>query len=177
MLKEYKSALDQLEMVYNNAQNPEYYLARWRWKPRCLLGLVETWLAIKDLEKAEDYFLEIAKNPWLNEFPFKKYQVNTLRLQSHLLMQTDKFDEAETQMKSALSLAKQLGNPTLLWKTHQSFGKLYLKIGNVKDAKLEFNDALSVVNEIANGLTDIVLKKKYLESDTIQKLANQAYLD
>jgi tetratricopeptide (TPR) repeat protein len=177
MLKEHKSALDHLKVVYNNAQKPEYYLARWRWKPRCLIGLVETWLAMGDLEKAEEYFLELAENPWLNEFPFKKYQVNTLRLQSHLLMQTDKFHEAEIQMKSALSLANQLGNPTLLWRTHQSLGKLYLKFGTVKDAKLEFNNALNVVNEIANDLTDPVLKRKYLQSDTFQKLANQAYLD
>ena len=177
MMKKYKKALDNLEVVYNNAQNPEYYLARWRWKPRCLLGLVETWLALGDFDKAKTYFSEIMDNLWLNKFPYKKYQVNTWRLQSQLLLKDNHFQDAETEMNRALSQAKQLRNPTLLWNTHKSLGKLYLKLDNVTEAKSEFQKALRIVNDIANGLTESDLKMNYLQSDTIQELFNQANLN
>jgi len=176
-MKKYKDDLDNLEVVYNNATNPEYYIARWRWKPRCLIGLVEIWLVLGNLDKAKIYFSEITDNLWLNEFPYKKYQVKVWRLRSQLILKNNHFQDAEIEMSRALSQAKQLGNPTLLWKTHQSFGNLYLKLDNVKEAKSELQNALRIVNDIADGLIESDLKMNYLQSDTIQELFNQAKIN
>ena len=177
MMKKYKNALENLEVVYDNAQNPEYYLARWRWKPRCLLGFVETWLVLGDIDKAEIYLSELTDNLWLNEFPYKKYQVNTWRLRSQLLLKNNHFQDAEIEMSRALSQAKQLENPTLLWKTHQALGKLYLKLDKVKEAKSEFQKAIRIVNDIADGLTKSDLKMEYLQSETIQELSDEAKIN
>ena len=177
MMKKSKEALVNLEMVYNNAQNPEYYLARWRWKPRCLLCLAETWLVLGNFDKAEIYFSEIIEDLWLNKFPYKKYQINTRRLRSQLLLKNNQFKKAEIELNRALFQAKQLKNPTLLWKTRQSLGRLYLKLDKVKEAKSEFQNAIRIVNDIAAELTKSDLKMRYLQSETIQELFNDAKIN
>jgi len=114
---------------------------------------------------------------WLNKFPYKKYQINTWRLQSQLLLKNNQFKKAEIELSRALSEAKQLKNPTLLWKTRQSLGRLYLKLDKVKEAKSEFQNAIRIVNDIAAGLTKSDLKMKYLQSETIQELFNDAKIN
>jgi len=74
-------------------------------------------------------------------------------------------------MHRALSQAKQLGNPTLLWKTHQALGNLLLKRGKNDEARAEFKAALEVVQGIAEGLTEALLKDGYLQSQPIQELS------
>ncbi|MCK5372479.1 MAG: tetratricopeptide repeat protein, partial [Cyclobacteriaceae bacterium] len=83
-------------------------------------------------------------------------------------------DEAETELNRALTLAKQLGNPTVLWKTHQAMGTLLLEQGKNKEARAEFQAALKIVEGIAEGLTDAELKEGYLKSKPIQELFSQA---
>jgi hypothetical protein len=82
--------------------------------------------------------------------------------------------DAEIELTRALTQANQLGNPTLLWKTHQAVGNLLLKRGKNKDAKAQFQTALKVVQDIAEGLTDLALEEGYLQSDPIQELISQA---
>ena len=172
MLKDFNKALGNYELVYNNARKPAYYLARWRWKPRCILGLIETWLEVGNVDKAEAFLSEITEHLWLNEFPYKKYQVNVWRLRSQFLSKKGQFKDAEIELSRAMSQAKRLGNPTLLWKTHQTLGNLYRKQKKAKEAKSEYQNALKIVNDIADNLTDKDLKKNYLQSQTIQKLQN-----
>jgi hypothetical protein len=37
MKGELQQARKYFEIVYQNVRKPEYFFARWRWKPRCLL--------------------------------------------------------------------------------------------------------------------------------------------
>jgi hypothetical protein len=49
-----------------------------------------------------------------------------------------------------------------------------LSQGKREDARAEFQAALKVIQGIADGLTDPVLKEDYLKSEPIQKLFSQA---
>jgi tetratricopeptide (TPR) repeat protein len=175
MTKNLQQAREQLELVYENAKKPEYFIARPRWKPRCLLGLGELWLKKGDTDKAESFLSELIEHQWTDKFPFKKYQVRTWRLRGDILSAREQFDEAETELNRALTQAKQLGNPTQLWKTHQALGILLLKQDKADQAGIQFQAALKVVQDIADGLTDAALKAGYLHSEPIQELFSQTH--
>jgi tetratricopeptide (TPR) repeat protein len=128
-----QKAREYLELVYENAKKPEYYFARLRWKPRCLLGLGELWIQAGDTDKAESFLSELIENQWTDKFPYKKYQVRAWRLRSHILSARGQLEEAKTELNRAITQAKQLGNPTQLWLTHQALGNLLRKQGKISD--------------------------------------------
>jgi tetratricopeptide (TPR) repeat protein len=168
-----QKAREYLELVYENATKPEYYIARTRWKPRCLLGLGELWLQAGDMDKAESFLSELFEHQWTDKFPYKKYQIRAWRLRSHILSAKGQLEDAKTELNRALTQAKQLSNPTQLWLTHQVLGNLLLKQGKDRDARAEFQTALKVVQGIAEGLTDTALKEGFLKSKPIQELFSQ----
>ena len=170
MTGDWQKAREYLELVYENAKKPEYYFVRPRWKPRCLLGLGELWLQAGDRDKAESFLSELFEHQWTDRFPYKKYQVRAWRLRSDILSGKGQMEDAEIELNRALIQAKQLGNPTLFWGTHQAMGNLLLKQGKSKDARAQFQTASKVVLGIAEGLTDAALKEGYLNSEPIQKL-------
>jgi class 3 adenylate cyclase/tetratricopeptide (TPR) repeat protein len=174
MTGDVQKARENLKLVYDNINNPAYYHVRTRWKPRCLLGLGELWLQTGDADKAESFLTELFEHQWTDKFPYKKYQVRAWRLRSDILSARGRMKDAEIELTRALTQANQLGNPTLLWKTHQAVGNLLLKRGKNKDAKAQFQTALKVVQNIAEGLTDRALEEGYLQSDPIQELISQA---
>ncbi|MCP4290388.1 MAG: tetratricopeptide repeat protein, partial [bacterium] len=174
MTGDVQKARKNLKLVYDNINNPAYWYVRTRWKPRCLLGLGELWLQTGDADKAESFLSELFEHQWTDKFPYKKYQVRAWRLRSDILSARGRMKEAEIELTRALTQANQLGNPTLLWKTHQAVGNLLLKRGKNKDAKAQFQAALKVVQDIAEGLTDVALEEGYLQSDPIQELFSQA---
>jgi class 3 adenylate cyclase/tetratricopeptide (TPR) repeat protein len=174
MTGEVQKARENLKLIYDNFNNPAYYFARTRWKPRCLLGLGELWLQTGGVDKAESFLSELFEHQWTDKFPYKKYQVRAWCLRSDILSARGRMKDAEIELSRALTQAKQLGNPTLLWKTHQAVGNLLLKRGKTKDAKAQFQTALQVVQDIAEGLTDGALKEGYLQSVPIQELFSQA---
>jgi tetratricopeptide (TPR) repeat protein len=174
MTGDVQKARENLELVYDNTNNPAYFYVRTRWKPRCLLGLGELWLQTGDADKAESFLSELFEHQWTDKFPYKKYQVRARRLRSDILSARGRMKEAEIELTRALTQVNQLGNPTLLWKTHQAVGNLLLKRGKNKDAKAQFQTALKVVQDIAEGLTDVALKEGYLQSEPVQRLVSLA---
>ena len=169
-----QKAREHLELVYENAKKPEYYFVRSRWKPRCLLGLSELWLQMGDTDKAESFLSELFEHGWTDGFPYKKYQVRAWRLRGQILSAKGRFEEAEIELHRALSQAKELGNPTVLWNTHQALGNLLLKQDKREKARREFQAAVNVVQGIAEDLTDVELKEGYLQSEPVQRLVSLA---
>jgi tetratricopeptide (TPR) repeat protein len=169
-----EKAREHLELVYENAKNPEYFHNRLRWKVRCLVALGELWLEAGDPDKADFFLAELVEQQWTDKFPFKKYQVRAGRLRGRILSARSEVETAETELNRAISLAAQIGNPTQLWKTRQALGELILKQGKSDEARAEFQAALQIVRGIAEGLTDAALKEGYLKSEPIKILFSQA---
>ena len=174
MMGDLQKAQEHLELVYENAKKPEYYFVRSRWKPRCLLGLSELWLQMGDTDKAESFLSELFENEWTDGFPYKKYQVRAWRLRGQILSARGQLEEAEAELHRALSQAKELGNPTVLWNTHQAVGNLLLKQDKREEARRAFQAAVKVVQGLAEDLTDVELKEGYLKSEPVQKLVSLA---
>jgi class 3 adenylate cyclase/tetratricopeptide (TPR) repeat protein len=170
MMGDLQKAQEHLELVYENAKKPEYYFVRTRWKPRCLLGLGELWLRAGDTDKAGSFLFELSEHQWTDKYPYKKYQVRAWRLRGQISSARGQLEEAEAELYRALTHAKELGNPTQLWKTHQALGNLLRLRGKAEKARAEFQAALKIVEGIAEGLTDLALKEGYLQSEPVQKL-------
>jgi tetratricopeptide (TPR) repeat protein len=173
-LGDMETAREHLELVYENAKNPEYFYNRLRWKVRCLAALGELWLEAGDPDKADAFLTELVEQEWIDQFPFKKYQIRVGRLRGSILSARGEFEKAEAELNRAISLAAQIGNPTQLWKTRQALGSVLLEQGKSDEARGEFQAALKVVHGIAEGLTDVALKEGYLGSGPIRELAAQA---
>jgi class 3 adenylate cyclase/tetratricopeptide (TPR) repeat protein len=169
-----QKAQEHLELVYENAKKPEYYFVRSRWEPRCLLGLSELWLQMGDTDKAESFLSKLFEHGWTDGFPFKKYQVRAWRLRGQIQSAKGRFEEAEIELHRALSQARELGNPTVLWHTHQALGNLLLKQDKREEARIAFQAAVKVVQGLAEDLTDVELKEGYLKSEPVQKLISLA---
>ncbi len=174
MSEDLQKARKYLELVYENANKPEYYFVRSRWKPRCLLSLSELWLQMGDTDKSESFLTELFEHGWTDGFPYKKYQVRAWRLRGQILSAKGRFKKAEIELRRALSQAKELSNPTVLWHTHQALGNLLLKQDKREKARREFQAAVNVVQGIAEDLTDVELKEGYLQSEPVQRLVSLA---
>ena len=170
----FQKALDHLGSVYENIRNPAYFFVRVRWKPRCLLTLAEYWLMREDRTKAQAYLDEAMEDGVIDEFPFKKYQVRAGRLQGNIHAAQGKDKEAESELKKALKLAKELGNPTQLWRTAQALGNLYAGQGKAKQGAAQYKAALKVAQDMADGLTDPELKEGFLNAAPIREVFAQA---
>ncbi len=175
--REYKKAQEFFYTLYENAKKPEYFWNRVRWKVRLLVAMGELWLERKDIAKAKGYLDEALEIKWLTQLPFKKYQVRAGRLQGNIFVAQDKDKEAESELKKALKLAKELGNPTQLWRTAQALGNLYAKQGKAKLAATQYKAALKVVQGMADGLTDPELKDGFLNAEPIREVFAQAEAD
>jgi tetratricopeptide (TPR) repeat protein len=136
--------------------------------------LGELWLQAGNTDKAESFLSELFDHQWIDKFPYKKYQVRAWCLRSNILLARGRLKKAETELIRAHTQAKLLGNPTVLWKTHQALANLLLNKGKSDEAKVEFQAALKVVQGIAEGLTDRELKESYLQSNPIQELFSKA---
>ncbi len=82
--------------------------------------------------------------------------------------------EAEKEMATALEIATKIGNPPQLWKTHAALGELWQAQGRADDARQAYQDALSVIDGVAAGLTDESLRETFLGSDHVQGIRRSA---
>jgi len=96
------------------------------------------------------------------------------RLQGNIFAALGKGKEAESELKKALKLAKNLGNPTQHWRTAQALGNLYSKQDKDKQAATQYRAALKVAQGMADGLTDTELKEGFLAAAPIREVFAQA---
>ena len=78
--------------------------------------------------------------------------------------------EAEKELATALEVAKEIGNPPPLWKTHSALGELRQAQGKPDAARTAYRDALAVIDGVAAGLEDESLKETFLSSAHVQEI-------
>jgi tetratricopeptide (TPR) repeat protein len=79
-----------------------------------------------------------------------------------------KLKEAEREIDVALGIAKEIGNPPQLWKTYVALGDLRKAQGELGEAHQAYRDAYSVIEGVADGLTDEALRATFLNSPHVQ---------
>jgi tetratricopeptide (TPR) repeat protein len=118
------SAQEYLDGVYRLANDPATsHWMKWCYSTHLFAPLGELCLAKGDPVKAGEFAeqcLEIATRT-----NSRKYLVKAYRLKGKSALVRMQWDEAEGVLRQALTIAEAIGNPTQLWKTHLTLGRLY----------------------------------------------------
>ena len=129
---------------------------RWRYSTRLFASLGEMWLARGDPVKAREFneqSLEIAKRT-----SSQKYLVRGWRLKGEIALAHRQLKVAEEWLLKSLDLAQAIGNPTQLWKTHLTMGRVHTEAKRLEKARPEYRAARSVVERIKTNLQDPKLR-------------------
>lgn len=158
----YKNDYENAEKCFKEASSLVHLhqWVKWRFETRILAGFGEISLARGDYAKA----LKFAEDSLAisEKASAKKYVVKGLKLKAEALAKKSNIEEAIEVMQNALKLAKEVGNPPLLWQTHYSLGLLLEKHGNPQKASEHHAEAIALIEETASRLEDASLKNSLL---------------
>jgi class 3 adenylate cyclase/tetratricopeptide (TPR) repeat protein len=144
----------------------------WRYSLHFFAGYGELWLDRGEPSKAlayADECLQLAEHS-----SSKKYMVKSRRLRGQAFLTQGRLDHAEQDLSAALRVAIDLANPPQLWKTHAAVGDLRRAQGRIADARRAYGEALSVIDAVADGLTDNKLRETLLHSQRIEEIHRAA---
>ena len=148
--------------------DPGYLTMKHRWETRqlCVSGKIYIHKGNPDeaVQCAQRAY-EIAERT-LN----KRGLVKANRLMGQIYMRMREFTKAEKKLNEAISIAKDAGNPSQLWRTYFALGKLNEAQGLNQDAIDQYRDAYQVIEEISSNLKDEGIRDKLINSDSTIKI-------
>lgn len=166
-----EQARRELEELYTSLPQLHEWM-KWRYSQHIMHSLGDVILAEGNAERAlslADECLALAEPT-----ETRKNIVKGRRLRGQAFLAQGKLSEAERELATALEVAKEIGNPPQLWKTHAALGDLRQAQGKPDDARQAYRDALAVIDGVAAGLTDESLRETFLSSDHVQTLRQRA---
>ena len=115
-------------------------------------SLGDLWLARGDLVKAQEYVVQCLQGATRTNA--RKYLIKGWRLQGEIALARQQRDEAEGWLRQALALAQVVGNPTQLWKTHRTLGRLHAESRHPEQARQEYSAAREVIDRLIESLQE-----------------------
>ncbi len=159
-----------VERVVYEPAPPERWML-WRYSQHYFHSFGELCLARGDTDRAlslADECISLARDT-----ETRKNIVKGRRLRGQALLAGGKFEDAEREILAALDLAREIGNPGQLWKTHEALGDLRRTEGRADDARSAYGDALAVVQRVAASLTNHELRDTLLKSAAVRRLQDR----
>jgi tetratricopeptide (TPR) repeat protein len=167
---EAKEHLTLVERVVRHPEPPERWLL-WRYSQHYFHTQGELSLAEGDLDRAltlADECIALA-----TETGVLKNVVKGQRLRGQVLMARGDVEAAGTELTTALDLAREVGNPGQIWKTHAAVGDLHAAANRPTEARESYGAAISVLEGVADSLADNDLKETMLASANVARLRAQ----
>lgn len=140
--------LDGVHRLVNDRATSEWM--KWRYSMHLLASLGELCLAKGDAAKSREFAdqcLELATRT-----NSRKYLVKGYRLKGEIALVRHQWDEAEGVLRQALTIAKAIGNPTQLWRTHLALGRLYDATKKPVRARQAYQSARQVIDRVKASL-------------------------
>ncbi len=100
----------------------------------------------------------------------RKNIVKGRRLRAQVYVAQGRAADAEPELDTALAVARLLGNPPQLWKTLAALGDLRTVQGRTSEAHQAYQEALTVISDVAAGLADPALRETLLASDLVRRI-------
>jgi len=104
----------------------------------------------------------------------RKNLVKAYRLKGEIATARREWTEAEHYLGSALQIARSIGNPTQLWKTHVSFARLYEASGRREHAFKAYFSARAVVDKVHASLRKEDLRATFERAAFVQMIRSVA---
>lgn len=164
-------AREELEELYASLPK-QHEWQKWRYSQHLTHSLGEVLLAEGDMYRAvnlADECLALAEPT-----ESRKNIVKGRRLRGQAFLAQGKLVEAEREISTALEIAKEIGNPPQLWKTHAALGDLRKAQGQIDAGRKAYRAALTVIDGVADDLTDESLRETFLNSDHVQGIRQAA---
>jgi predicted ATPase/class 3 adenylate cyclase len=139
---------------------------RWRWKTRLLAAWGELSLAQGDAFHALEYAdqsLQLAQAT-----SARKNLVKGWIVKGQTLVALDRVEEAVALLNGAAALADEIGNPPLRWKSHFALGQVLARQGQRSEGERQITLAAAVVEDIASGLSDRILRSTFLAAPPVR---------
>jgi class 3 adenylate cyclase/tetratricopeptide (TPR) repeat protein len=158
--------LDGVHRLVKNPATGEWM--KWRYSTHLFASLGELWLARGDYTKAKefcDHAFDIATRT-----QSKKYLVKGWRLRGEIALARRQWEEAENALGQALSIARTIGNPTQLWKTHAALGGLYSETKKPELAQQAFTAAREVIDHMKASVQHVGLRGSLENAPMMQRI-------
>ena len=147
-------------------------LSKWRYSQHCFHSLGKVLFAVGEVERAlefADRCLDIAQ-----ETEAGKNITKARRLRAQIFLAQNRPADAEPELQAALEAARRVANPPQLWKTLETLGRLRSAQGRADDARAAFSEAVAVIEDVAEALTDDELREIFLHAPEVQALRDAA---
>jgi tetratricopeptide (TPR) repeat protein len=139
---------------------------RWRYSMRLFEGLGALWLARGDPARAAGFAneaLELATRT-----RSRRNQVRAWRLRGEIALARRDLDGAGEAFHRALGVAREIGNPTQLWKSHAAVGDLHVAGRRPDAARESFRAAGAVIERVKERLRDSGLRASLAEAPAVR---------
>jgi class 3 adenylate cyclase/tetratricopeptide (TPR) repeat protein len=171
LLGDLEQAQRYLEKVYRDTQQRGKWgeeWMKWRYAQHLYHSLGELWLTKGDAAQALEFADECLKlaEPTMS----RKNLVKGWRLKGQALLAQGQGEQAEAALFQALSIGREIGNPPQLWKTYQALGALYESQADFGRARVAYQSAIDVIDEVAERLQDQELKRTFLAARPVQAI-------
>jgi class 3 adenylate cyclase/tetratricopeptide (TPR) repeat protein len=141
---------------------------RWRYSIHLFASLGEFWLIHGDPAKAAEFVEQCMENAARTNS--QKYMAQGWRLRGEIALLQKQRDEAENAFRQALAIAKAIGNPTQLWKTYLTLGRLHTETRRKEKAEHSYNAARGVIDKIMENLHDPELRASLKNHPLIRQI-------
>ncbi|MGH9008400.1 MAG: AAA family ATPase [Acidimicrobiia bacterium] len=161
-------AAEQLAVVEPIVRHPRprQDFMRWRYGQRFLHDHGEYWLARKDPGKAAALAEEC--RAWAERTGSRKNIGKARHLLGRAHLAEGRLADADGELRAALGLASEVGNPPQIWKTWLSVAHLRDAQGRADDAREAFGHAADVIEQMAARLSDPQRREIFLTSGPVQ---------
>ena len=144
---------------------------RWRYSMHLFASLSAHWLARGDLGRARecaDQCLELATRT-----DSRKYLVTGWRLQGEIALARRRWQDADRALREALAVARVIGSPTPLWRTHLALERMYAATGKPDAARDAFQAVRTVIGQVKTGLLHPGLRASFESAAIIRKACEE----
>ena len=170
-IDEAEKHFQKVEQVVRNPRPQDHFML-WRYSQHLFHSHGELWLARGNPDMAITYADECLA--LAGQSKSEKNIVKGHRLRAQVFLAQGKLEEANQELSIALEVAKRVGNPPQLWKTYAVMGDLRQKQERPNDACRAYGDALAVIEEVAAGLKDKMLRDMFMRSYHVQEMRQKA---
>ncbi len=163
---EAREIIDEIYRIVKDPATSDWM--RWRYSTHLFATMGDVSLARGDHANAREWAdrcLEIATR---TNAP--KNLVKGWRLRGEIAMARRQWDDAAGALQQALTLARGIGNPTQIWKTHAALGRLHGEHRKPDAAHAAYLAAREVIDGIKNRLRDERLRASLDASPSIQRV-------